>query len=262
MRIDLVLPSESPADDPRALAELAVAAEHYGFGALWLPDHLLPPNGYNITYGGVHEPLVTLAFLAAHTTQLLLGTSVLIAPLREPLLLAKQTATLNTLAPGRILLGVGTGWERSEFDAVDADFAARGSRTDQVLEAVRELHTTGRGPGGGVFEPTPAPPVPIVIGGTSRPALRRAARIGDAWQAVGRTPDEFADDREYLRSLTHRDVSAGARIGWAADRDLADLLTEIDAWRQVEPEHLAIWIGDLATASDRIDALGKALARS
>jgi alkanesulfonate monooxygenase SsuD/methylene tetrahydromethanopterin reductase-like flavin-dependent oxidoreductase (luciferase family) len=115
MRIDLVLPSESAADDPRALAELAVAAERHGFGAVWLPDHLLPPGGRNTTYGGVHEPLVTLVFLAARTTRLLLGTSVLITPLRESILLAKQTATLDALAPGRVLLGVGTGWERSEF---------------------------------------------------------------------------------------------------------------------------------------------------
>ncbi|RRO20543.1 TIGR03619 family F420-dependent LLM class oxidoreductase [Saccharopolyspora rhizosphaerae] len=260
MRVDLVLPSESATDDPRALAELAVAAEHHGFGALWLPDHLLPPHGYNTTYGGVHEPLVTLAFLAAHTERLLLGTSVLIAPLREPVLLAKQTATLHALAPGRVLLGVGTGWERSEFDAVGADYAARGRRTDEVLEAVRELHRTGRGPGGGTFAPTPSPPVPLVVGGTSASALRRAARFGDAWQAVGRTPEQFSDDRKHLRSLTSWEVSAGARITWRADQTLADLVAEIDRWSRVEPAHLAVWTGDLEGARTRIAALGEALA--
>lgn len=269
MRVDLVLPSESATDDPRDLAELAVAAERHGFGAVWLPDHLLPPGGHSLTYGGVHEPLVTLAYLAADTDRLLLGTSVLITPLREPILLAKQTATLDALAPGRVLLGVGAGWERSEFDAVGVDYTGRGNRTDHILDTVRGLHATGRGPGAGSFAPTPARPVPIVVGGTSPPALRRAARFGDAWQAVGRTPDQFVVDRERLRSLTPgptsagptsaRAVAAGARIAWPADQSLPALLGEIARWRRVEPAHLAIWIGDLPTAAERITALGTAL---
>jgi len=259
MRVDLVLPSESASDDPRALAGLAVAAERHGFGAVWLPDHLLPPGGYSSTYGGVHEPLVTLAFLAARTDRLLLGTSILIAPLREPILLAKQTATLDALAPGRVLLGVGTGWERSEFDAVGVDFTDRGIRTDHILETVRGLHVTGYGRGGGIFAPVPVHPVPIVVGGTSAPALRRAARLGDSWQAVGRTPEQFVADRERLRGLTARAVAAGARIAWPAEQGFADLLVEIERWRAVEPAHLAIWIGELSTAADRIVALGEAL---
>ncbi len=259
MRVDLVLPSESANDDPRHLAELAVAAERHGFGAVWLPDHLLPPGGYSNAYGGVHEPLVTLAFLAAHTDRLLLGTSVLIAPLREPILLAKQTATLDALAPGRVLLGVGVGWERSEFDALGVEFTGRGQRSDHILDTVRGLHSTGRGPGGGTFAPTPARPVSIVVGGTSPPALRRAARLGDAWQAVGRSPGQFVVDRQHLRSLTPRAVAAGARIAWPPDQNLPALLDEIERWRRVQPAHLAIWIGDLPTAAERITALGAAL---
>ncbi|WP_020500010.1 LLM class flavin-dependent oxidoreductase [Sciscionella marina] len=262
MRIDLVLPSESATADTRTVADLGVTAENHGFGAVWLPDHLLPPGGYNHTYGGVHEPLMTLAFVAARTRRLLLGTSVLITPLREPILLAKQTATLDALAPCRVLLGVGTGWERSEFDAVGAEFTGRGSRTDEILETVRALHATGRGLGGGVFAPTPARPIPLVVGGTSLPALRRAARFGDTWQAVARTPDQFRADRDRLRGLTDRDVSAGARIAWPKNGGLPALLTEIDRWRRVEPAHLAIWIGELPHAAERIATLGTALQQS
>jgi alkanesulfonate monooxygenase SsuD/methylene tetrahydromethanopterin reductase-like flavin-dependent oxidoreductase (luciferase family) len=207
----------------------------------------------------VHEPLVTLAFLAAHTSRLLLGTSVLITPLREPILLAKQIATLDALAPGRVLLGVGTGWEPSEFDAVGADFTTRGRRTDDILKTVRMLHTTGRGPGGGTFAPTPTHPVPIVVGGTSPRALRHAVHLVDTWQALGRTPEEFTADREHLRTLSPRPVSAGARIAWSPDRDLADLLPELHAWREADPAHLAVWVGHLATAPERITTLGKAL---
>ena len=183
----------------------------------------------------------------------------LVTPLREPILLAKQTATLDSLAPGRVLLGVGTGWERSEFEAVGVGFAERGARTDHILETVRSLHTTGRGPGGGTFAPVPSRPVPIVVGGTSPPALRRAARLGDGWQAVGLTPDEFAAGRERLRDLARRDIPAGARIAWPAGEGLPRLLEEIERWRRVEPDHLAIWIGALSTAAERIAALGTAL---
>jgi alkanesulfonate monooxygenase SsuD/methylene tetrahydromethanopterin reductase-like flavin-dependent oxidoreductase (luciferase family) len=259
MRIDLVLPSESAQDDPRSLAELAAAAENLGFGAVWLPDHLLPPHGYDRTYGGVHEPVVSLAFLAAHTRRIKLGTSVLIAPLREPILLAKQIGTLAGLAPGRILLGVGTGWQRSEFDALRVDFAHRGTLTDNALTTLRHLHTTGLGPDGGVFAPTPDPQVPIVVGGTSAPALRRAAHFGDLWQAVGRTPEQFTADRRHLRRLAGRAVPSGARISWEPDQPLPELLAEIDRWRAAEPEHLAIWIGALGTAATRIAELAAAL---
>lgn len=252
MRLDLILPSESPQEDTRAVAELAVAAESRGFGAVWLPDHPLPPRGYDDTYGGVHEALVTIAYLAARTSTLLLGTSVLIAPLREPVLLAKQTATLAALAPGRIMLGVGAGWERSEFDAIGADFGTRGRRTDEILDAVRAMHTTGHGPGGGTLAPRLRHPVPIVVGGTTDAALRRAARIGDVWQAVNRTPEQFTQDRQRLRGLTGRPVQAGARISWQPDGGIAELRARIRAWRQVRPDHLAVKLGDLADSTDRI----------
>jgi len=207
----------------------------------------------------VHEPLVTLAFLAAHTDRLLLGASALITPLREPILLAKQAATLDALAPRRALLGVGAGWERSEFDALGVQFTGRATRTDDIIDTVRGLHATGRGPGGGIFAPIPAPPAPIVVVGASSPALHRAARFGDVWQAVGRTSDQFITDRQRLRSLTPRAVAAGARIAWPAEHGLPALLAEIERWRPVEPDHLAIWVGELLTAGERIAALGTVL---
>ncbi|MCZ0994832.1 LLM class flavin-dependent oxidoreductase [Streptomyces noursei] len=114
-----------------------------------MPDHLLPPGPYGRPpegYGGVYEALTTLAYLAAATERITLGTSVLIAPLREPLLLARQSATLARLSGGRFVLGVGVGWHPYEFAAAGVGFGDRGARTDRTLRLVRHLHTERAGP--------------------------------------------------------------------------------------------------------------------
>lgn len=213
MRIDAVLPNESPTMAPERLVELARQAEDLGYGTVWLPDHLLPPGPYGDTYGGVYEPLITLAHLAASTSEIRLGTSVLITPLREPVLLAKQTATLARLSGDRFVLGVGVGWEASEFTAVGADFRRRGARTDEIVERVRALH---RGEAvDGVFEPRPTRPVPIVVGGVSDAAIRRAARYADEWQGFGLSPQLFTELAAKLPST----VLATTRIEYFGGTD-------------------------------------------
>src|ERR671914_304943 len=138
---------------PGTLVELAEAAERLGYRTLYLPDHLLPPAPYSDTYGGVYEPLVTLAHLAAHTSTIRLGTSVLVLPMRSPFVVAKQVATLDRLSGGRAVLGVGVGWDRAEFAAVGADFATRGARTDEDIALLRHLFRDG-----GAL-PAPVPPL-------------------------------------------------------------------------------------------------------
>ncbi|NYI06834.1 TIGR03619 family F420-dependent LLM class oxidoreductase [Allostreptomyces psammosilenae] len=269
MRYDIVLPDESAQDDPRRVVELARLAEELGFGGVWLPDHLIPPRGFGGGYGGVHEPLVTLAAIAAVTSRVRLGTSVVVLPLRDPFLVAKQTATLEALAPGRVVLGVGAGWERSEFEALGVPFRERGRRTDAALRLIRHLHTVGRGPyrdpvddrlsfEAGVLEPLPARPVPIMVGGTSEAALRRAAAHGDVWQAVGLGPDQFVEHRRRLEALGSRPVAAGARIAWEGperDRPLEELRGELAAWEEAGPEHLALWLGPLEGFATRMRLL-------
>jgi alkanesulfonate monooxygenase SsuD/methylene tetrahydromethanopterin reductase-like flavin-dependent oxidoreductase (luciferase family) len=165
--LEVVLPDESPDMAPETLVELAEAAERLGYRTLYLPDHLLPPAPYGDTYGGVYEPLVTLAHLAAHTSTIRLGTSVLVLPMRSPFVVAKQVATLDRLSGGRAVLGVGVGWDRSEFAAVGAEFATRGARTDEDIALLRHLFRDGGPFHGrfhhveqGVFAPVPARPGP------------------------------------------------------------------------------------------------------
>ncbi|GAA2364237.1 TIGR03619 family F420-dependent LLM class oxidoreductase [Streptomyces sp. XM4011] len=228
--LEAVLPSERADADPRALAALARQAEDLGYAAVWLPDHLLPPGPYGPVYGGVHEPLVTLGYLAAVTHRIRLGTSVLVLPMRSPFVVAKQAATLQQLSAGRLVLGVGIGWDRAEFAAVGADFERRAARTDEALRLLRHLTEGGDGPfegefhgyERGVFAPHPAPRLHLMTGGTSAPALRRAARYADSWQAFALTPPEFADRAARLRELAGaRRVAAGTRIAWTDARTTA-----------------------------------------
>jgi probable F420-dependent oxidoreductase len=259
MRVGAVLPGEDPGDDPRAVARLAQRAEALGFDAVWLPDHPLPPGPYGPiagggSYGGVFEALTLLAHIAALTSRITLGTSVLILPLREPVLLAKQVATLERLAPGRVVLGVGAGWQRDEFAALGVPFGERGARTDDALHLIERLHSTDDDRG--VFAPRPTARVPIMVGGVSDAALRRAARAGDLWQAVGLSPDEFVTRRAVLESLAGpRRVSPGAVLpSDAMSLDPAELVGDARAWQAAGAEHLAVHFGAADEADERMTA--------
>ncbi len=194
--------------DPVDYGELAVDCDAAGVEVLWLSDHLLTPASFAAEYPysdtgrpgydtstTLSDVWVAIGHLAARTTRLRFSPGVLILPLRSPFVTALALATASRLSGGRVLLGVGSGWMREEFEAVGADFDTRGPRLDECLDVVAGLLTGAEfeyhgdffdfGPaaiGGG-----PVPDVPLVLGGSSRAALRRLARRGDAWfgPAVG-----------------------------------------------------------------------------
>lgn len=249
VELQVVLPDESATMRPERLVELATAAEELGYGTAWLPDHLLPPGEFGPTYGGVYEPLVTIGYLAAHTRRIRFGTSVLVLPMRSPYVVAKQAATLHRLSGERIVLGIGAGWAKAEFAAVGAGFEERGRRTDESLAIVRDLFE-GRDRGG-VFEPRVRAPLPIMIGGTTVPALRRAARYGDEWQGLNLDGAGFAAAVAKLRSFGDRPVKVGTRLDWSAgDPDAVTALAQelVDAGA----ETLAVSFGDESGALDRM----------
>jgi probable F420-dependent oxidoreductase len=206
---------------PRQL-ELASASERLGFDGVTLPDHVflpLAPDGrYPYSADGRPpfaaespwpDPLVMAAAIAARTSTLTLLTAVLVLPMRHPLLVAKTAATVARLAGGRFALGVGAGWQRGEFEALGVDFGARGARMDDAMDAVRAAWTPGVVEHGGPLyrfgplrmEPKP-PPVPILVGGESDAALRRAVTRGDGWvipmQPLERVPGQLARLRAAL----------------------------------------------------------------
>lgn len=222
MRIGLSAYDMTAAD----LLDLVRAAEDAGFDSLWLGEHVFHPQEYTSVHPG-HEvkqhhtgpivqenthlldPLVTLAAAAATTERIRLATGVFVLPLREPLLVARAAATLAEISGGRFVLGVGAGWLLEEFDALGVPFRTRGRRLDESLSVLRAC--LGGGPvehHGDIFdfaalEMAPAPvDVPLVIGGNSDAALRRAARSGDGWFSSG-TPDfeEAVRLRDRLQGL-------------------------------------------------------------
>ncbi len=185
------------------LVDLAQGAEAAGFESLWTVEHVIYPDGYESQYPydksgkmamradtPLPDPLLWLAFVAACTSTLRLGTGILILPQRNPIVLAKEVATLDALSGGRVELGVGVGWLREEFDALGVPFEARGARTDEYIAVMRALWDGDHAEFHGATvdftnvssNPKPARGrVPIHIGGHTRKAAERAGRLGDGF---------------------------------------------------------------------------------
>jgi probable F420-dependent oxidoreductase len=194
----------------RDLGAAAKAYEDSGFESVWVPEHLvfplvIPPD-YPYSSSGYpsvnpktpsYDPWVILAIAAAATKTIRLATNVYILPLRHPLQTARSVVTLDRVSAGRVTLGVGVGWLPDEFEYVGMSFHDRGKRSDATIEVLRrlwseeiiEVHDEHFSFGPVVFEPKPIqkPSIPIEVGGTSKAALRRAARLGDGWIEIGST---------------------------------------------------------------------------
>lgn len=203
MKFGIVFANTGPCSDPAFAVEFARAAEAAGFESLWTVEHVVVPAGYESTYpydpsgrmpgsddSPIPDPLVWLAYLAAATSSIRLATGVLILPQRQPVVLAKEVATLDHLSGGRLMLGVGVGWLEEEFDAIGVPFQERGARTDEALEVLRALWGQDRASYEGRFSsfedcvvrPQPVgKSVPLHIGGHSEAAARRAGRAGDGF---------------------------------------------------------------------------------
>jgi probable F420-dependent oxidoreductase len=177
---------------PGAIGELAGAAEDAGFAAVYTTDHPFPGDAW-LSHGGHHalDPMVALSFAAAATTSIRLHTNLFIVAYRNPFVAAKGIASLDVLSGGRVILGIGTGYLETEFEALGASFGDRNHRTDEAIAAMRAAwtgaSTTFDGPGyrasGNTMLPRPLqhPGPPLWIGGNSRRAIRRAVELADGW---------------------------------------------------------------------------------
>jgi probable F420-dependent oxidoreductase len=184
----VILPNYGPGSSPAGIARSAALAEELGFHSVWATEHVIVGPDAIDPYGRVYDPLPTLGWLAAKTERLVLGTSIVLLPLHHPMRLAKQAATVQQLSGGRLVLGVGVGWHRDEFEFMGVPFEGRGRRSD---EAIRVMRAVWRGAGdydGPIWsfhdataEPYPSPPPEIWVGGSSDRAIRRALELGDAW---------------------------------------------------------------------------------
>ena len=196
MKIGISLPIRELKDDIGAITAFAQLADELGYAHLRVPDQVLRPRS-----GHLHEPLMALAYLAAATQRIELVPSVVVAPARQTVLLAKQLATLDRLSGGRVRLGVGVGGSAAEYQALGEDFHTRGARCEEQIDLLRQLwsrstvdfdgrwdHVQGAG-----LDPLPDKPIPIWIGGAGLPAQRIRRRIGkqaDGWFVLC-SPDQF-----------------------------------------------------------------------
>jgi probable F420-dependent oxidoreductase len=198
-----------------AAREIARALEEAGVSAGFLSEHPAPSADWLHNDPAGHDtldPLTALAFAAAATTHLNVLTNVLVLPYRNPFLTAKTAATLQVLSDNRLILGVGVGYQKAEFDALGARFAERGALTDEALETIRLAWNGGavvkQGKGfnavGNEPRPIPSPPPPIWIGGASDKAVERAARLGDGWMPHFIVPtNDPTVKRSSIVSLAH-----------------------------------------------------------
>jgi probable F420-dependent oxidoreductase len=214
MKFGLMFSNVGPFGLPDHARNLAQAAEQAGFESLWTVEHVVVPAGYRSPYpyaasgrmpgpeeSPIPDPLVWLSYVAAVTSRIRLATGIVILPQRNPVYLAKEFASLDQLSGGRAILGVGIGWLREEFEVVGIPFEERGARTDEICRALRTLWSEGPQAFEGKFyrwgpvhsNPKPVQPggPPIVVGGHSKAAARRAARVGDGFFPVRYEPEEF-----------------------------------------------------------------------
>ncbi len=253
MEFGFSLPSRGPLAKPSTLIRLARKAEALGYSCVTISDHVVLPTRSSAPYpysptgefpGGSRqdylEPLVLMGWLLAATKRIRVGTSVLVVPYRNPVVTAKQLATLDACSGGRVIVGCGVGWWPEEFQALATPpFAERGAVTDEYIRLMKELWTLDEPVFTGKYyqvrdvalfpKPVQKPHPPIWIGGHGPAAIRRAAELGDGWHPIGLrppaglTPAEYAEKAQQLRAHA-------ARAGRRSEAILLTLRAPLEIW--------------------------------
>ncbi len=257
MKIGITVPNNWGVEDVRDVVALGQQAEQLGFDSIWTMDHL-----FNIGFvrdrldnKPYYHPLGILSFLAARTTTITLGTSVMVLPYHNPIELAKYSATLDQLSGGRFILGVGAGGTRAESDALGLDFHRRGAITNEMMRVMRELWTADLPAFSGAnwrfddlrFSPKPVQrPLPMWVGGASPAAMKRAATLGDGWHPNGLSPENYRAGAEQI-----------SEIAAAAGRDPDHISLSLRANIRLNPPAGATLSPFDGSSSEIINAIGE-----
>jgi probable F420-dependent oxidoreductase len=270
MDFGLVLPTLHAGASAEGIEAAAEVAERVGFSTVWTTDHVLVERASADEYGRIFEAIVTLAHVGARHPRLRLGTSVIVVPQRGAVVLAKELATLDALTRGRVIAGVGVGWNETEFANLgETDrFHVRGAYLDETIALWRHLWSGSVEPFHGrfhdltdfVFEPLPpqGAALPIIVGGRSPAALRRAGQLGDGYQPTSSSPAQAAERMAIVRAHAEAagrptpTMSARVRVrpagsvdgspatGYALGRMPDEIRAEIAAWEAAGASHLAL----------------------
>lgn len=269
MDYGIALPHLTAGSSLETIEAAAETAARLGWHSAWVTDHLLVGRDDQVQYGRIFEPLTTLAWVGARYPGLRLGTSVIVVPYRNAVVLAKELATIDALTGGRVIAGVGIGWNRHEYGNVGAAdrFHVRGAYLDETIRLWRHLWSGSREPFAGrfhelddfVFEPLPAQGgnLPIWVGGRSEPAVRRAGRVGDGYHSSQLGPDAY---ERFLPAVLAAAEEAGrpapflsARVrvtfvgrpstGYALAGSAEEMAAEIRRFADLGVRLLVLWFG-------------------
>jgi probable F420-dependent oxidoreductase len=267
MDYGLCLPNVRDTASPEGIEAAADVAERLGWSTVWTTDHVLIDRAGADEYGLVYEAIVTLAWVGARHPRIRLGTSVIVVPQRNAVLLAKELATLDALSGGRVIAGVGVGWSRDEFGniGVGERFGVRGAYLEEAIRLWRHLWSGSTDPFRGrfhtiedfVFGPLPVQGanLPIVVGGRVEPALRRAGELADGYHSSATGPEKYAARVPVIRAAAE---AAGRPMPWLSarvrvqfdtttDADYAlrgspdEMAADIRAFAALGVTHLALW---------------------
>ena len=285
MEIGIHLPQFGPLANREGVIGFAKMAEEHGFDSLWVSDHVIIPRKIEARYPyspdgsfpippdmPLLEPIATMIFAAAVTERAKLGTTVLVIPMRNPIVTAKMLATLDVFSNGRLILGVGAGWMEEEFRALGVPFERRGARTDEYIRIFKALWTEESPSFDGKFwqfdelgfapKPRPKPHPPIWVGGHSTPARRRAGRLGDAWHAVGVDAEQLGEQFKEVRRHAEEagrdpasiELTVRARVNLKQPAQAAE---QLEQYREVGVTHatVEIFTADLDRARELMDVL-------
>jgi probable F420-dependent oxidoreductase len=246
--------ASDPRTAPKQIMTVATRAEELGFDSIWVGDHIVPSPDTAARFGTVwYEAVTTLTYAAAVTERVRLGTSVLVAPYRHPLLIGKMLATLDVLSGGRVDAGFGTGWLESEYRALGLDtFATRGQVTDDVLSTMKAawagaMSVDPNSPDSTyLFAPQPIQQagIPIWIGGNSKRAARRVVEFGDAWMLMRSTLDDFRTAVAGLHGLCE-----------SRDRDPSTIILGVEHPLRVLPEESGLDEPFIGSTDEIVDQL-------
>ena len=250
MQLGIHLPHAGEQAAPDKIRRAALRAEELGLDDVWVSEHIIVPRARFPRSPLFYDPVVTLSWAAAVTQRVRLGTSVLVLPMRHPLPLAKELATLHNLSEGRLILGAGVGWLEPEFAALGVPFGERGRRMDEGIAMMRAVWTQDPVSFASKYIPaeiadmtmTPLPvsPIPLWIGGSSEAALRRTIRLADGWHGSRHTPEEAAPIVRRLREARPEPgFTISMRTHWNG-RDEGELRARLAGFAEIGVQHVMV----------------------